>query len=56
MTINEYKDKVIELFKSGKATEEQYEEMAESVLYMSELQGLSSIDSEIEEIDSMEES
>jgi len=36
MTIEEYKAKVIALFKSGKATDEQYKEMAEAVLKLSE--------------------
>jgi len=36
MTINEYKDKVIQLFKSGNATEEQWDELAEAILYHSE--------------------
>ena len=36
MTITEYKQKVIDLFKSGKATQAQWEEMAESVLSASE--------------------
>ena len=36
MTFREYKDKVIELFKSGKATEAQWEAMAASVAHISE--------------------
>lgn len=36
MTGREYKNRVIELFKSGKATEEQYAEMANAVLDLSE--------------------
>jgi len=36
MNIDEYKEKVIQLFRSGKATEEQYKDMAEAVLNMSE--------------------
>ena len=36
MDIITYKNKVIELFKSGKATDEQWAEMADSVLYASE--------------------
>jgi len=36
MTTEEYKIKVITLFKSGKATDEQYKEMAEAVLKLSE--------------------
>ena len=36
MTITEYMDAVIALFKSGKATENQWREMANAVLRMSE--------------------
>ena len=36
MTINEYKRRVIKLFKDTEPTDEQYEAMAESVLWMSE--------------------
>ena len=36
MTTEEYKTKVIALFKSGEATDEQYKEMAEAVLELSE--------------------
>lgn len=36
MNIMEYKDKVIDLFKSGKATEKQWNEMATAVLEISE--------------------
>jgi hypothetical protein len=36
MTVDEYKEKVISLFKSGKATEAQWEEMAIAVLEESE--------------------
>ena len=35
-SINNYTDKVIELFKSGKATDEQYKEMAFAVCEASE--------------------
>jgi hypothetical protein len=37
MNIDEYKQKVIDLFKSGTATEEQWQEMAASVLLNSEI-------------------
>jgi len=36
MTCKEYKQKIIELFKSGNVTKEQWDEMAEAVLIMSE--------------------
>ena len=36
MEIEEYTHKVIELFKSGKATDEQYKEMADAVYFTSE--------------------
>lgn len=36
MTITEYKRRVIELFKSGRATEEQWQEMANAVMCASE--------------------
>ncbi len=36
MDISEYKRRVIELFKSGNATEEMWQEMAMLVLYASE--------------------
>jgi hypothetical protein len=36
VNINEYKQRVIELFQSGKATEGQWQEMAECVLLASE--------------------
>ena len=36
MTISEYKAKVIELFRSGQATDKQYEEMASAILTGSE--------------------
>jgi hypothetical protein len=36
MDISEYKRKVIDLFKSGKATDEQWQQMAEMVLFASE--------------------
>jgi len=39
VTIDEYTGKVIDLFKSGRATEEHYREMAEAVLRASEDQG-----------------
>lgn len=38
MNRNTYKDTVKELFRSGKATEEQWNDMAEAVLYASEAQ------------------
>ena len=37
MNVREYKDKVIELFQSGEATNEQWEEMAEAILFVSQL-------------------
>lgn len=36
MDINEYKDAVIRIFKSGEATESQWQQLAEIVLYASE--------------------
>lgn len=39
MNIDEYMEKVIALFKSGKATESQYREMAKCVLNESESEG-----------------
>ena len=39
MDIVEYQDKIIELFKSGRATKEQWIEMAGAVLVMSENDG-----------------
>ena len=39
MNIDEYKNKVIELFKSGKATDEQWAEMADAVLTVFESNG-----------------
>ena len=36
MNIGEYKNKVIDLFKSGKATDEQWRELGEAVLKVSE--------------------
>lgn len=36
MNIDKYKSKVIELFKSGNATEEQWDEMAAAILNSSE--------------------
>ena len=36
MDIQEYKNKVIEHFKSGKATNEQWAEMADAILHVSE--------------------
>ena len=36
MTIVEYKDAVITLFQSGRATDEQWREMANAVLWISE--------------------
>jgi len=36
MNINEYKTEVIKLFQSGKATDKQWGEMADAVLYVSE--------------------
>lgn len=49
MTTSEYKAKVIELFKSGKATPSQWEEMASSVLNSSETEyeAVDAIDTEI---------
>ncbi len=40
MNINDYKNKVIDLFKSGKATDEQWGEMANAVLEASESQNI----------------
>ena len=36
MNIDEYKNKVIALFKSGKATEEQWQELGKAILKVSE--------------------
>jgi hypothetical protein len=36
MTIQEYKRAVLDLFRSGRATDEQWQEMAECVLWTSE--------------------
>ncbi len=36
MTVDVYKQRVIDLFRSGKASDKQYEEMAACVLYASE--------------------
>ncbi len=36
MNIGEYKNKVIELFKSGKATDEQWQELGKAILKVSE--------------------
>jgi hypothetical protein len=36
ISINEYRERVIALFKSGQATEEQWQEMAQAVLESSE--------------------
>lgn len=36
MDIGEYKNKVIDLFKSGKATDEQWQELGKAVLKVSE--------------------
>jgi len=51
MDIEEYKAAVIALFKSGNATDEQWDEMATTVLYRSENEyrsdGVPSIDSVI---------
>jgi len=52
MTGKEYKDKAIELFKSGKATEEQWQELGEALLYVSESCGekIEAIDNTIDPI------
>lgn len=48
MDIGEYKAKVIDLFKSGKATDAQWQELAEVVLRSSEyLDGVPAIDAVI---------
>jgi hypothetical protein len=39
MNIDEYREKVIEFFKSGKALDDHYKEMANAVLDMSESDG-----------------
>jgi len=39
MNIDEYRKKVIEFFKSGKALDDHYKEMANAVLDMSESDG-----------------
>lgn len=45
MDIREYKDAVIELFRSGTASDEQWERMANAVLYASErCEGVECID------------
>ena len=51
MNINDYKNKVVELFKSGKATDEQWAEMATAVLESSESQNKTTfmINKQIEE-------
>lgn len=38
MNINDYKQAVVELFKSGKATENQWIELGEAILLISELE------------------
>lgn len=45
MTVNEYKAKVLELFRGGIATDEEWEEMADAVLECSE--GMSSYKVEV---------
>ena len=47
MNIGDYENAVIELFKSGKATEEQWKAMAGAVLNASESEGVDSIDASI---------
>ena len=47
MNVKQYQQAVIDLFKSGKASDDCWEEMAEAVLGVSETSGCEYIDAEI---------